>query len=437
VRTVKIVISTIFQNGGDATRAIETAKAVMGGAPEGLEADITFISRGSRYEKQAEDLGFAIFRAEPPMEGVQYLEDFQSRFGELIGTPELAKTILQGEIAALKALQPDILVCGFWPIASIAKRMAMPERKGIAFLPLPLTEDILGQGVSFPDEMILSRLPLGWQKALMRAIPKFIKMRIPALRHRNIRLAAESLGWSGPKLINVFRMLESDLYLVNDFPVFYDASAFAANVLFTGPLYAESPDKKIEDPRISGILAPENTRTKVFCSLGSSGSKEKLMEAIKAFNSGEGKDWSGIVLCPPSICPVEEARAALENDNVHITDAFVPAKEINQLCDLAVCHGGQGTLQTAVMSGAPIVGFPAQPEQKINLQHLQEYGCAVMLSPAKWTADNIRRAAARAVGSPRHKEKAAELMNCAKKLDPRRSISSAIWGMARERGRAG
>jgi hypothetical protein len=310
----KIVISTIFQNSGDATRAIEIAKAIKEYEPAGCRAVIIFISRGSRFEKQAEDLGFKIHHAEPRMKGIQYLDDFESRFGELIGSAELAQKILQGEIDALKRLQPDIVIYGFWPVAGIAKRMAVPNCKSVAFLPLPLTQDFLKHPITFPDEMPLSRLPADWQKAILGAIPEFIKIRIPALRHRNIRLAAEKLGWHGEKLINIFNMLLSDLYLVNDFPIFYDRSCFAKNILFTGPLYSESPDKEITDPRINVILESKNKQVKIFCTLGSSGSKRKLSEVIKMFNSGDGKKWSGIVLCPPAICPVQEACDMLNNE---------------------------------------------------------------------------------------------------------------------------
>ena len=427
----KIVISTIFQNSGDATRAIEIAKAIKEHEPPRSCAEITFISRGSQFEKQAEALGLKIHHATPRMKGIQYLDDFESRFGELIGNTELAQKILQGEIDALKQLQPDILIYGFWPIASIAKRMVTPDCKSIAFLPLPLTQDFLKHPITFPDEMPLSRLPINWQKSILGAIPEFIKNRIPALRHRNIRRAAENLGWRGEKLINVFKMLLSDLYLVNDFPVFYDASSFAKNVLFTGPLYSESPDKEITDSRINEILDPKNEQIKIFCTLGSSGSKQKLLEVIKMFNSDDGKKWRGIILCPPAICPVQEARDILNNENVHITDAFVPAKEISQKSDLVICHGGQGTLQTAIMSGVPLLGYPGQPEQKINLQHLQDFGAAVMISPYRWTTENIRRKAASMIKNPRYKDKALALKNHAGNLDPYGNIGSAIWAMAK------
>lgn len=51
MRNVKILIATIFQNAGDATRAIEIAKVLRDSAPEGIIPEITFVSRGSRFEQ--------------------------------------------------------------------------------------------------------------------------------------------------------------------------------------------------------------------------------------------------------------------------------------------------------------------------------------------------------------------------------------------------
>jgi UDP:flavonoid glycosyltransferase YjiC (YdhE family) len=119
----------------------------------------------------------------------------------------------------------------------------------------------------------------------------------------------------------------------------------------------------------------------------------------------------------------------LNNENIYITDAFVPAKEISRKSDLVICHGGQGTLQTAIMSGVPLLGYPGQPEQKINLQHLRDFGAAVMVSPYRWTAENIRREVTSMIKNPRYKDKALGLKNYARSLDAYGNIGSAIWGM--------
>jgi len=107
MKTIRILIATIFQNGGDATRAIEIAKIIKEKEPENYNAEIIFISRGSKFEKVAEQLGFKIFKTTPKMKGVKFQEDFKTKFGDIIGDKNLATEILKGEIDAYKELRPD------------------------------------------------------------------------------------------------------------------------------------------------------------------------------------------------------------------------------------------------------------------------------------------------------------------------------------------
>jgi UDP:flavonoid glycosyltransferase YjiC (YdhE family) len=147
------------------------------------------------------------------------------------------------------------------------------------------------------------------------------------------------------------------------------------------------------------------------------------------FNTGSGQQWSGIMLCPPAICPIAEARRLLTNPHVYLTDAFVPAKEINQKSDVVICHGGQGTLQTAIMSGVPLVGYPSQPEQKINLQHLQDFGAGVMVSSFNWKAATLQKKVALMIEHQHYKDKAQELKNYAEHLDTKGKIAATVWNM--------
>ena len=49
------------------------------------------------------------------------------------------------------------------------------------------------------------------------------------------------------------------------------------------------------------------------------------------------------------------------------------------MVDLAVIHGGQGSVQTAVASGTPVIGFPLQTEQMFNLELIQRHGAGINL----------------------------------------------------------
>lgn len=78
-------------------------------------------------------------------------------------------------------------------------------------------------------------------------------------------------------------------------------------------------------------------------------------------------------------------------DNVLVTD-LIPAHKVNPLADISVIHGGQGTVQTACLSGTPIVGVPMQPEQEGNLDFLERLGCAIHIRKRRISANAILQA---------------------------------------------
>lgn len=58
---------------------------------------------------------------------------------------------------------------------------------------------------------------------------------------------------------------------------------------------------------------------------------------------------------------------------------FLPSHKVMSLCDLAITYGGQGTIQTAIAGGTPIIGFPLQPEQNFNLKRVSDLGAGLCL----------------------------------------------------------
>jgi UDP:flavonoid glycosyltransferase YjiC (YdhE family) len=343
--------------------------------------------------------------------------------------------MIAGEIKAYEAIKPDIVLHGFWPMAGLARRMGEKVIPGICFVPLPLTDSFLDVLPDVPEQMrLLSMLPRAARLWVFRHVPHFIKRRVPLLRQTNIRKAAHELGWKGEKLVNLFDLLRADLTIVNDLPDYYDQRKFPENVVFTGPLFSKTTDDEPVDPEILRVFDPRNGRTRVFCTLSSSGNREMLSEVIKVFTRGEGADWNAVILSPH--CPIEEAKRILgAREGVHITDAFVPAQRINALADVVVCHGGQGTVQTAIHSGTPLVGVAAQQEQFINLSNIAARGAGIRLPRAKWTADHIQKAVSKIVADNTYKKAMLKLSARVASMDGEKNSAEAIWSKIRELGR--
>lgn len=249
--------------------------------------------------------------------------------------------------------------------------MTDKEVPGICFVPLPLVSSFFNVIPDVPEQLkIFSIFPKSVRLWLFRHVPNFIKSRVPILRQNNIRHAVYKLGWKGEKLVNTFDLLKADITIVNDLPDYYDQSKFPSNVKFTGPLFSVPDTDEAVDPEILKVFDPKNDKPKIFCTLSSSGSEEMLKEVIKVFTYGEGLNWNAVILSPHF--SVQKARELVgKREGVYITDKFIPAPRVNAMADIAVIHGGQGTVQTAIYSGTPIIGVAAQQEQFINLSNIR------------------------------------------------------------------
>lgn len=427
MKNITIVISTAFQDAGDATRAIEIAKALKKYQPSDIFARIIFISHGSKFEQKVLELGFEVYQAKPKLPGVGLYQDLGMTITNLVGTEKLAEEMIKGEIKAYQELQPGIVLHGFWPMASLARRMMNKEILGICFVPLPLVSSFFDVIPDVPEQLkifsIFSKPVRLW---LFRHIPNFAKNRVPILRQNNIRHAVYKLGWKGEKLVNTFDLLKADVTIVNDLPDYYDQSKFPPNVKFTGPLFSIPNNDETIDPEILKVFDPKNSKPKIFCTLSSSGSEEMLKEVIKVFTYGEGLNWNAVILSPHF--SVEKAKELVGNrEGVYITDKFIPAPKVNALADITVSHGGQGTVQTAIHSGTPIVGVAAQQEQFINLSNVEARGAGIRISRTKWNTENIQKSVAKILADKKYKESVLKLREQIVTTDGAKNAAEVIW----------
>ena len=428
-RTITIVVSTVFQDAGDATRAIEIAMGIRHYAPHDLDPRIIFLSHGSQFEQRALDCGFEIYHAEPQVDGIGERHDYKMTTNNFIGDKHLAKQLIEGEVLAYNEIEPDVVLFGFWPMAGLAYRMMRRNILGICYVPVPCTtESYLSIIPDIPEHVpFLSLLPHTIRRLLLHYLPLFIERRVPPLRQPNILWAASQLGWKA-KIVNIFDMLKADLTVVNDLPDFYCQNTLPKSVIITGPLFCTLNKGESIDPQIQKIFNTQNRNVKIFCTMGSSGTKEHLLEVVKVFTHGEGLKWNGVIISPISVCPIEEARIVLgKRDGVYITDSFIPAQKVNALADIVICHGGQGTLQTALHSGTPLVGVALQAEQFLNLYNVKSHGAGIRIPTRKWKAKNIQEAIHKIITDREFTRAAIRLKERMESIDGRKNSAQVIW----------
>ena len=90
------------------------------------------------------------------------------------------------------------------------------------------------------------------------------------------------------------------------------------------------------------------------------------MRSLKALNQ---TDYN-VIATYTSILNEEELPKL--NDNI-LLKKFIPnIAKLNQMVDLAIIHGGRGTVYTAAYSGKPAIGIPLHSEQQHNLDNLAQ-----------------------------------------------------------------
>lgn len=430
-KQLRIVFSVILSDAGETTRALEIAEGLRTFCPQDDEVEIIFLSTGSRFEQKVTSNGFKIHKCLPSLPGISFHQDLKTTKTNLIGDVALVHELLVGEMQALEELKPDVVIHGFYPIASLARRMIDQPILGICYLPIPLQEDLYGTTLmkDVPDMIRpLTYLPAGLRRTIVKSIPKALKLKAPIFQQTNILEALKEFNWKGEPVRNLFNMLKSDFTIINDFEEFYKDDILPKNYKVVGPLYAPAKTGDEIDPNILNIFSPENKRVKIFCTLGSSGKKQYLLEAIKALAQKANQGWSAVVLAPPSVCPIKEAIVCAENSpHIYITDSFVPAPLVNAMADVVLCHGGQGTIQTAIASGTPLVGFAMQPEQQINLDNVVMRNAGIRIPIHKWNAHNIQSAITTILAEPSYQKNINQLKISLESTDGKKNAALSIW----------
>lgn len=430
-KQVRIVFSVILQDAGEATRAIEIAVGIRDYCPVNIELEIVFLSHGSPFEKRVIDNGFRIHKCNPALPGKGFHSDFKTTNDNIIGESDLAYNLLLGEIEALEVLKPNVVLYGFWPIAGLGRRMVKPGIFGISYLPIPFQKDVFGTTLmkDVPDMIKpLANLPLGIRRQIIKMIPKTLKLKAPLLKQTKILEALDKIPKRDAVVRDIFDMLKADFTIINDFKEFYLNDKIPENFEIVGPLYAPAAVEAISDTKIIEIFNRSQHKINIFCSLGSSGKKQYLFQVIKALKEGLEKECNAVILAPPAVCPIKEALEFADNSpNIYLTDSFVPAPLVNALADVVISHGGQGTVQTAIASGTPIVGYAMQPEQQINLDNIVTRGAGIRIPIHKWNAVNIQRAVEKIIRNPSYKNNMMLLKQVIDATDGRKNAAIAIW----------
>jgi UDP:flavonoid glycosyltransferase YjiC (YdhE family) len=90
-------------------------------------------------------------------------------------------------------------------------------------------------------------------------------------------------------------------------------------------------------------------------------------------------------------------------------ERYLPQSLIVPHCELVLCHGGFGSMLTALREGLPLVMLPIAADQPENARRCAELGVAEVLPPEQRTPETIRETARTVLADARYRRNAARL----------------------------
>lgn len=105
---------------------------------------------------------------------------------------------------------------------------------------------------------------------------------------------------------------------------------------------------------------------------------------------------------------IDPERFGQQPDNVHV-ERYIPQSTLLPFCDLAVNHGGSGSVIGALAHGIPMVVLPIGADQLLNARRCEQLGVGVVLDVVGTRPGSFRDAAAAILGDARSHEAAERI----------------------------
>jgi ribosomal protein S18 acetylase RimI-like enzyme len=369
-------------NIAETTRMIEVARACKG------VFSTQFYGYGGEYERLIGEAGFVCHTLEPRLTPERAEElwkaDRVERGGRFFTRDELVRRA-HAEVARFERLRPAAVVIGFTMSTYFSARLARVPL--VAVTPLALSRAFFDLGMGFWPDMLsfppLTWLPDRWLDGAFNAWGRRSRLLLGTLNG-----TADTLGL--PRWRRAVEFLDADEMLVANTPGVVGVDELPAPYRYVGPVFArlegEVPREILEMPRDLPV---------VYFAMGSSANGAVLRRALLALAG----------LPCRVIAPVR--RHLLDDmpslpDRVLITD-WLPAHKVNPLADVSFIHGGEGTVQTAAVSGTPFLGVGLQPEQEVNIEFYVRQGSAIRLRKREVSKARIAAALAALLQEPSYR----------------------------------
>jgi len=350
-----------------------------------------FFSHGGKTKQVTEELGCELVKlGKLPWSKVN--EDLKNK-GKFDKTPyeellfavykkDLIKPFVEEEIEAFKNAGVDLIISSFNPTASISARA----------LNIPLI--VINSGTAIPPYYRQGPVtfPENYENVFTRILPKFIKNLITRWMLLNYKLmvkdfnkVAEKYGVKPFKNIN--DILNGDYTFVCDDINFLGIKPTKEFPMenFVGPISGGLLEKQ-KDTIDEDIKRHLNRPGKsILLMMGSNRNKKLYLNILEALNQ---TNYNVIAV----YTTIKEDELPETKDNILLKKFIKSPKLVNKMVDLAIIHGGRGTVYTAAYSGKPIIGLPMYCEHQYNIDNMVNKGAGLRISKRFFKQEDLLKA---------------------------------------------
>lgn len=332
------------------------------------------------------------------------------RYGGHIGSAKELEQVVNEEVALIREIQPDLMLTGYRMTFTASARIcqtplvwcmsAVMSQPFITALYQETKRRLSNQSGAviengekeciFEDSFACGRL-LGHGKGTIQDWNKLLE------EHGRPRFKGDLMLYAG------------DLTLMADAPELFPDIRENKAWRFIGPIlnYENYPVPEIK-----------TDRKKVLISIGSSCGKSLLVLLLQA--ALMASDYEYYVTDVGYLTPEEKQEYP---DNFHFYEKISLAGTAKQ-CDLALIHGGQGTIYNVLKEGCPAAAFPQAFEQRHNFENLiRNIPCGEMIYSKKTTKEMVHQVMVRILKDPSYKEAAEKAAKIIRKYDQKENLA--------------
>ena len=360
----------LFYNLAETGRAILVAKRYIE-----LGGKAVFFSHGGKYEYLAKDFGYDIVRVNPIYTEESIRKKIRINRGEQKGIPyteAFLREAVSEEIAFFKKTGVKMIVSFVnFPCSISARAAGIPL---VCISPAPGNFHL--------------RIPDDFENSFTRLIPQAIKIPLYNWIFKHAKKFLKPFntiakGYGLKPFKNTMDVVYGDVTLGTNFlefiNIFSDQQLFPdedyVGIISLKEVFSERFSKEKTKAIEHDIKQHLNkSEQSILLTMGSSGDKRLFLNILRGLNKTNHR----IIAVYTNILNEDELPTI--NENILLMK-FVPSIEkLHKMVDLTIMHGGQGTVYAAAYAGRPVIGFPMQFEQHLNLEKMVGHGAGFMLS---------------------------------------------------------